>query len=52
MAQNKDKQIIAQSTLKLTQEWGSDNGYALTLKDLVLHPDIFDTIPKLNLAVK
>ncbi len=35
MAQNKDKQIIAQSTLKLTQEWAKTSGYNLTLKDLV-----------------
>jgi len=35
MAQNKDKQIIAQSTLKMTQEWANSCGYCLTLKDLV-----------------
>jgi len=35
MAQNKDKQIIAQSSLKLTEKWASHCGYCLTLKDLV-----------------
>jgi hypothetical protein len=35
MAQNKDQQIIAQSSLKLTQEWAAHCGYCLSLKDLV-----------------
>ena len=35
MAQSKDKQIIAQSSLKMTQEWSQSCGYCLTLKDLV-----------------
>lgn len=35
MAQTKDKQIIAQSQLKMAHEWATSLGYNLTLKDLV-----------------
>lgn len=35
MAQSKDKQIMAQSQLKMAQEWSQSCGYCLTLKDLV-----------------
>ena len=35
MEQNKDKQIMAQSQLKMAHEWATSCGYCLTLKDLV-----------------
>lgn len=35
MAQSKDRQIIAQSQLKMAHEWATSCGYCLTLKDLV-----------------
>ena len=35
MAQNKERQIMAQSQLKMAQEWANSCGYCLTLKDLV-----------------
>ena len=35
MAQNKERQIAAQSQLKMIQEWATACGYCLTLADLV-----------------
>lgn len=35
MAQNKDRQIATQSSLKLVMEWGTSCGKCLTLKELV-----------------
>jgi hypothetical protein len=34
MARSKEQQIVAQSTLKLINEWSSICGYCLSLKDL------------------
>ena len=34
MARSKDQQIVAQSTLKLVNEWANTCGYCLDLKDL------------------
>lgn len=34
MARSKDQQIVAQSTLKLVNEWANTCGYCITLKDL------------------
>jgi len=34
MARTKEQQIVAQSTLKLVNEWANTCGYCLTLKDL------------------
>jgi hypothetical protein len=34
MAQTKEQQIVAQSTLKLVLEWSNTCGYCLSLKDL------------------
>ena len=33
--QSKDRQIASQSTLKLVQEWASNNNYQITLKDIM-----------------
>jgi len=33
--QSKDRQIASQSTLKLVQEWASNNNYKMTLKDIM-----------------
>ncbi len=35
MANNTQQSIIAQSQLKMAQEWSQSCGYCLTLKDLV-----------------
>ena len=35
MAQSKERQIAAQSQLKMTQEWAHACGYCLSLADLV-----------------
>lgn len=35
MAQSKERQIGAQSSLKLVQDWATSCGYCLSLKDLV-----------------
>jgi len=35
MAQSKERQIAAQSQLKMTQEWAQSCGICLTLADLV-----------------
>lgn len=35
MAQNKDRQIATQSSLKLVLDWGNSCGKCLTLKELV-----------------
>ena len=35
MAQNKERQIAAQSQLKMVQEWATSCGYCLSLADLV-----------------
>ena len=35
MAQSKERQIAAQSQLKLIQEWSQSCGYCITLADLV-----------------
>lgn len=35
MAQSKERQIMAQSQLKMAQEWATSCGYCVTLKDLV-----------------
>jgi hypothetical protein len=35
MARNKEQQIVAQSSLKLVNEWAQNCGYCLELKDLV-----------------
>jgi hypothetical protein len=35
MARSKDQQIVAQSSLKLVNDWAQNCGYCLELKDLV-----------------
>ena len=35
MAQNKDRQIATQSSMKLVMEWGNSCGKCLTLKEIV-----------------
>lgn len=35
MAQSKDRQIVAQSSLKLINEWANNCNYCITLKELV-----------------
>ena len=40
MAQNKDRQIATQSSLKLVNEWASNCNKCLTIKELVRVADI------------
>jgi len=35
MAQNKERQIASQSSLKLVLDWSKECGYCLSMKDLV-----------------
>ena len=41
MAQNKERQIATQSSMKVVLDWAFSNGKALTLKELVAITNVF-----------